>query len=1116
MTSEQIFFAWPESRLLAGAELYYADEIKDIRITDPKAKRSALLTGMLPRAEASFPEEMCCKVTGSFSRTGSARRFCCCLTVYEDTGMPVRSVCDCGEDSCAHTAGLMAALAVQRLGENVFRDTAIESGLRNLSGADDPFQPGVLRRSDDRLLSLLHRNADEHRLPVFPKERVQTRNTEPLHADCYLVESSDPEALLLELRIGTSGHRYVVKDLAETIRAWRDRDKIRLGKKEFVMAPAFCDPFVNNLLEMLSSLQLQDSLQHRSVKRFLPGSGPTPSRYIRIRSLESDPLFELLDGKTVNMPDGTDKRVCLSHRGLRLHLKKMGFGATLSLARVKQVHISGRFMYLEDKEAVFRVPLNDPEKAVMLKEMLRWTGPVYIRESDIGSVCRDILPYYRDNGILDGRGVVIEDYETEKPRFRFCLDMDEQGLLSCTPYALYPVSGTEYLLYDDCTDKLRRNPAEENRVSDLLGSIFDAYDPEKKCILAQTDDDRLFDFLKETLPEMEKLGEVLATDAITSRRIRKMTPATVHISVDSGQLVMSLGNTGISQEEMAEILSRYDRKKRFHRLKSGSFISFEQQDPELLESLSELWRHYGEGMDADQLRLPLFRALYVQEMMEGRESAVLEASASYRELVSRIGRRKETPPPESLKKILRPYQGEGFRWIRMLKECGFGGILADDMGLGKTLQVLAFVLSEKEEGRTGDDLRTLIICPASLVYNWEKEIRTFTPGLTSRVISGIASARKELIAEEQDTDIWITSYDLLKRDIALYRDIPFANEVLDEAQFIKNREAQASRSVRIVNSRFRLALTGTPIENHLGELWSILDYLMPGFLYRYSEFQKEFEIPVVQLHDEKRLARLRGLVHPFILRRLKRQVLKDLPEKIEETVSVHLEGEQRQLYDAAAEELRQILARTDDSAFRSGKLQILARLTRLRQICCDPALLYDNYAGGSAKLEACLQLVQESVESGHKLLLFSQFTSMLDIICARLTEEGIGWHRIDGSTDKQERMRLVDSFANDEVPVFCISLKAGGTGLNLTSADIVIHYDPWWNQAAQNQATDRTHRIGQNRRVNVYELIAGNTVEERIMKIKEGKSQLAEDVLSGETAASASINREELLSLLQK
>ena len=362
--------------------------------------------------------------------------------------------------------------------------------------------------------------------------------------------------------------------------------------------------------------------------------------------------------------------------------------------------------------------------------------------------------------------------------------------------------------------------------------------------------------------------------------------------------------------------------------------------------------------------------------------------------------------------------------------------------------------------------------------------------------------------------MWITSYDLLRRDISRYEDIHFANQIIDEAQFIKNQATQASQAVRVIRSDFRMALTGTPIENHLSELWSIMDYLMPGFLYSYSRFSKDYEQPIVADQDATAMDRLRRMVHPFILRRLKKQVLKDLPDKVNETVTVRLQGEQRKLYEAAATRLKQYLDKTTPQEYKTDKLAILQQLTLLRQICCDPSLVYQNYTGESEKLEACLQLVQQAIGGGHKLLLFSQFTSMLDIICARLQKDGISYHRLDGKVSKEERMRMVDSFANDDVPVFCISLKAGGTGLNLTAADIVIHYDPWWNQAAQNQATDRAHRIGQTQTVNVYELIARGTIEEQIQKLKESKSKLADDILSGESVSSILFDKEDLMALL--
>ena len=475
--------------------------------------------------------------------------------------------------------------------------------------------------------------------------------------------------------------------------------------------------------------------------------------------------------------------------------------------------------------------------------------------------------------------------------------------------------------------------------------------------------------------------------------------------------------------------------------------------------------------------------------------------------------------PQSLEAVLREYQRDGFYWIKTLKENGFGGILADDMGLGKTLQILAFLLSEKEQGKVGDELRTLIVAPASLVYNWKKEVERFTPQLSVCVMAGTAHERKELIKNQtSNVDVWITSYDLLKRDIELYQDIVFANEIIDEAQYIKNQTTHAAKSVRLVNSSFRMALTGTPMENRLSELWSIFDYLMPGFLYGYTRFRSEIETPIVSDKDEDAMTRLRAMIHPFILRRLKKDVLKELPEKQEEIVTVALSGEQKKLYQAHSQRLKMFLEDQNDEDFAQNKLQILAELTKLRQLCCGPELLLENYKGENAKLETCIELITQAIAGGHKILLFSQFTSMLDLIGEELKKAKIDYYRIDGSVKKEARMEMVEQFQNpqNQVSVFCISLKAGGTGLNMTAADIVIHYDPWWNKAAQNQATDRAHRIGQKHAINVYQLIAEETIEQKICELQQVKEDLAEEVLSGEGISSTQFNKDEIMNLLEK
>ncbi len=468
--------------------------------------------------------------------------------------------------------------------------------------------------------------------------------------------------------------------------------------------------------------------------------------------------------------------------------------------------------------------------------------------------------------------------------------------------------------------------------------------------------------------------------------------------------------------------------------------------------------------------------------------------------------------PDSLAGIMRGYQVYGYKWLRTLAEYGFGGILADDMGLGKTLQVIAVLLAS---WKAGEPDPSLVVCPASLVYNWQEECARFAPALRTAAVAGTVRERAGILEHTDQYDLLITSYDLLKRDILLYEGKQFNYQILDEAQFIKNQSTTAARSVRLIQARHRFVLTGTPIENRLSELWSLFDFLMPGFLYPYETFRKQLEIPISRNQDMEAGSRLHRMVGPFILRRLKADVLKDLPEKLEEVRYVRFDGEQKNLYDAQVVRIRSMLEKSSDEDVNRSKIQILSELTRIRQICCDPSLVFDDYGNTSAKREACLDLIRSAMDGGHRILVFSQFTSMLDLLGQDLTEAGIEWYTITGSTPKQERVDLVRRFNEGTVPVFLISLRAGGTGLNLVGADTVIHYDPWWNAAVQNQATDRAHRIGQTRDVCVYKLIGKDTVEEKVMKLQQDKQDLAEEILSGESRSLSAMTREELLALLE-
>ena len=650
---------------------------------------------------------------------------------------------------------------------------------------------------------------------------------------------------------------------------------------------------------------------------------------------------------------------------------------------------------------------------------------------------------------------------------------------------------------------------------------FNAFDQEKSLLVYSGDEGDIFTFLSQVIPKLQKYGDIYVTDSMKKLRVVSSASFQVGVSVSGGLLEMSMASNQFNKEELAEIFSSYDRKKKYHRLKNGAFITFNKEQKQVMSALLDVMKNYADKKNPDTIKMPLFRALYLDELLAEKESVELKKNREYRKLIGKMRSYEngDYEVPQSLEAVLREYQRDGFYWIKTLKENGFGGILADDMGLGKTLQILAFLLSEKEQGKVGDELRTLIVAPASLVYNWKKEVERFTPQLSVCVMAGIAHERKELIKNQtSNVDVWITSYDLLKRDIELYQDIVFANEIIDEAQYIKNQTTHAAKSVRLVNSSFRMALTGTPMENRLSELWSIFDYLMPGFLYGYTRFRSEIETPIVSDKDEDAMTRLRAMIHPFILRRLKKDVLKELPEKQEEIVTVALSGEQKKLYQAHSQRLKMFLEDQNDEDFAQNKLQILAELTKLRQLCCGPELLLENYKGENAKLETCIELITQAIAGGHKILLFSQFTSMLDLIGEELKKAKIDYYRIDGSVKKEARMEMVEQFQNpkNQVSVFCISLKAGGTGLNLTAADIVIHYDPWWNKAAQNQATDRAHRIGQKHAINVYQLIAEETIEQKICELQQVKEDLAEEVLSGEGISSTLFNKDEIMNLLEK
>ena len=648
----------------------------------------------------------------------------------------------------------------------------------------------------------------------------------------------------------------------------------------------------------------------------------------------------------------------------------------------------------------------------------------------------------------------------------------------------------------------------------LISNYFDIQD-NKTNLYFIADDDGLFRLLTEGIPALSEKMEILTTD-LFSRKTSLRPAVRPAVGIRPNGIVMELELTadGYSPEELRELLAAYRLGRKYHKLRDGNFTVIGDEFAELSE-IAESLDLSDKALMKEKIKIPAFRMLYLDSLNSNSGNVRIECSKEFKKQINSYRKMLNSPDkisvPEQLDGVLREYQRYGFRWLKTLSAYDFGGILADDMGLGKTLQAIALMLDEKRS-KVG---RSLVVCPASLVLNWRSEIEKFAPELRVLTVMGTASERAAAIAEIENYDVAVTSYSLIARDFAEYQAHDFSCEFLDEAQYIKNSSTQTAKAVKSVNSRCRFALTGTPVENSFAELWSIFDYIMPDYLFSYRYFRQHYESPVVKDGNEQAKQSLQRIVKPFILRRMKSGVLTELPEKTETVLLSEMEKEQSGIYSANVAEVRSAV--TASNGDNTEKIKILAMLTRLRQICCDPALVYDNYTGKSAKLEQCVELVESCVNSGHKLLLFSQFTSMLDIVAARLDGMGIRYFMLTGSTKPAQRLKMVNSFNGDDTSVFLISLKAGGTGLNLTGADVVIHYDPWWNSSAENQASDRAYRIGQKKNVQIYKLITRNTIEEKIRELQQAKSGLADIVLSGgeNSGNIMSMTSEEILELLK-
>ncbi len=614
-------------------------------------------------------------------------------------------------------------------------------------------------------------------------------------------------------------------------------------------------------------------------------------------------------------------------------------------------------------------------------------------------------------------------------------------------------------------------------------------------------DSDIYAFLSDEIPRLEKLANLHRSDRFKGLKISNSIDIRASVSYMTHIDLLETGfESNLTYEQINGILNAVKLKKNFYRLPGGSFINLDgSAQKDTLNLLNQLDFTY-EDLRNGSKTVPKYHALYLNSLTSVRKND------SFVKYVNEI-KNKKPIIPKGLENVLREYQKDGMEWLTQLSYLGLGGILADDMGLGKTLQIIAYIHGARP------DKPTLIVAPSALLYNWQNEINKFTPDASSIIVDGTKEERRAVIENKIDgCEFVITSYPILRRDIALYAEKEFSYCVIDEAQHIKNAHTMSARSVKKINAEHKFALTGTPIENSLMELWSIFDFIMPGYLYSPSEFRARYEMPLVKDGDRMTADTFRARIKPFMLRRMKSDVLEELPEKIENTMYAELTPPQRDMYAAYLAVAKDKTAKFLSEGGR-GRMRILSLIMRLRQICCHPVLFDENYDRDSGKLNLLMELVLSACGSGHRVLVFSQFTSMLRIIREKLDDAGISYFYLDGRTPSGTRADMSEKFNGGEKDVFLVSLKAGGVGLNLIGADTVIHYDPWWNPAVMDQASDRAYRIGQTKAVQVIRLASKGTIEERIIQLQESKRSLADDIIRVNTDTLGSLSDEDILSL---
>ena len=736
----------------------------------------------------------------------------------------------------------------------------------------------------------------------------------------------------LEFKIGMET-KYVLKNISAFLHSVQVNEKVHYGKKlDFYH---HMEAFSEDAKRLIRFMQQQDDDKKRQSKfhAYYAYTGGY-ERTMELDGVGIDRFLEAVKGTPFHATIGYDMNESYIYNGTKrkpkLTLKGGSAGAFLCMEDLPMIEGDKYYYFYEDGEIFLGEPLLKGKVSDFFQFLHRQVGgDCYIAADELAMFCRDLLPMVRESFDVIPEGFDEALYVPPKPEFELYLDRQAMDVVGAKLVAVY--GDNKYNVLAKVEPGEVRDLSEELRIKSLVEPYFNEYDHSKTFFVIAKDEDLLYQLVAGGLQRLSHFMAIYTSDKFRNMKVVNAPSVSVGVSLKSDLLELKVHSDEMSSEELAYLLSKYDRKKKYIRLKNGDFLDIKEDGISALAEVSEDLQLTEASLKKGTVVIPKYRAMYLDAALKNNQLLSIEKNREFKGMVRNMKTIEDSDYEvvDSLKNVMRNYQKNGFLWLKTLRENGFGGILADDMGLGKTLQVISLLLAERQDYDAGEKerRRSLIVCPASLVYNWQKEIERFAPELETVTITGSAPERKDIIRHTTDGQILITSYDLLKRDVEYYKNIVFAVQVIDEAQYIKNAGTQAAKGVKKITAAFKLALTGTPIENRLSELWSIFDYLMPGFLYTYQKFREEIETPIVVNKDENKMERLQRMIRPFILRRLKGDVLKDLPEKLEENVYAKMEGEQLALYDAHVQQMKQMLDGKSEAEFKSNKIQILAELT---------------------------------------------------------------------------------------------------------------------------------------------------------------------------------------------